>query len=73
MMDVPLPFHWSMYTISISKFDLTVCKKIYNKRLRLSKSVSCGNVGSLCTSYCQVLDYGLLATLSSLSGKEILN
>ena len=55
---------------SISEFGLTVRKEIYNKGLRLSKSVSCGNVDSLFKSYCQVLDYGLLATLSSLSGKE---
>lgn len=55
---------------SISEFGLTVRKEIYNKGLRLSKSVSGGNVDSLFKNYCQVLDYGLLATLSSLSGKE---
>lgn len=55
---------------SISEFGLTVRKEIYNKGLRLSKSVSCGNVDAFFKSYCEVLDYGLLATLSSLSGKE---
>ena len=55
---------------SISEFGLTVRKEIYNKGLRFSKSVSCGDVNSLFERYCQVLDYGLLATLSSLSGKE---
>ena len=55
---------------SISEFGLTVRKEIYNKGLRLSKSVLCGNVDSLFKSYCQILDYGLLATLSSLKVKR---
>lgn len=55
---------------SISEFGFTVRKEIYNKGLRLSKVVCSGNVDSLFKNYSQVLDYGLLAMLSSLSGKE---
>ena len=54
----------------ISEFGLVVRKKIYNKGLRLTKHVQCGNTDSLCQCYCQVLDFGLLAMLSSLSDKE---
>ena len=54
----------------ISEFGLTVRKEIYNKGLGLSKANSSGNVNFLFKSYCQALDFGLLATLSSLSGKE---
>ena len=55
---------------SISEFGFTVRKEIYNKGLPLSKVVCSGNVDSLFKNYSQVLDYGLLAMLSSLSGKE---
>ena len=54
---------------SISEFGLTVRKEIY-KGLRLSKSVRCGSVDALFKSFCEALDFGLLAMLCSLSGKE---
>lgn len=43
---------------------------MYEKGLRSAKGVSYGSINELFQSYCQVLDYELLAMVSSFSGKK---
>ena len=54
----------------ISDFGPTVRKEMYEKGLRSAKGVSYGSINELFKSYCQVLDYELLAMVSSFSGKK---
>ena len=54
----------------ISEFDLTVRKEMYNRSLRLRKVAHHRSIDDLLKSYCQVLDYGLLAMVSSFSDRE---
>ena len=54
----------------ISEFGLTVRKEMYNRSLRLRKVAHHRSIDDLLKSYCQVLDYGLLAMVSSFSDRE---
>ena len=54
----------------ISEFGLTVRKEMYNRSLRLRRVAHHSSIGDLQKSYSQVLDYGLLAMVSSFSDRE---
>ena len=54
----------------ISEFGLTVRKEMYNRSLRLRKVAHHSSIDDLLKSYCQDLDNGLLAMVSSFSDRE---